>query len=80
MKARDVNLEAGLPTNDLEDRIKVLVDSLQKFPIAWEKLMADADLCKALNIETKFDKVLVSVVNASSTLQLLAVIGSYFGA
>ena len=67
MKAREVNLEAGLPTNDLEDRIKVLVDTLRKSPIAWEKLMADADLCKALNIETKFDKVLISEVNASST-------------
>jgi hypothetical protein len=67
VKAREAQLEAELPTNDLEERIKGLVETLRKSPIAWERLMSDADLCKALNIETKFDKVLVFELNASST-------------
>jgi hypothetical protein len=79
VKAREVNIAAELPTNDLEERIKALVDTLRKTPIAWERLMADADLCKALSIETKFDKVLVFEVNASSTPQLRLLFVSYFG-
>jgi hypothetical protein len=72
VRAREAQLEAELPTNDLEERIKVLVETIRKSPIAWERLMADADLCKTLNIETKFDKVFVFELNASSTLNFFS--------